>query len=104
MKLGDRALEQLMQHQWPGNIRELEHTMEKTVILSDQSVISDIALTPGAEIFGNQMANATLNLEEHEKMVIVQALREEKGNVSATAITLGINRSTLYQKMKKYGL
>ena len=104
MKLGDRALEQLMKHPWPGNIRELEHTMEKTVILSDHATISDIALTPGTEIIGNQMANATLNLEEHEKMVIGQALKEEKGNVSATAKALGINRSTLYQKMKKYGL
>lgn len=104
MKLGDRAMEQLMQHPWPGNIRELEHTMEKTVILSDQVTISDIALTPGAELIGNQMTNATLNLEEHEKMVIGQALKEEKGNVSATAKALGINRSTLYQKMKKYGL
>jgi transcriptional regulator of acetoin/glycerol metabolism len=97
-------MEQLMQHPWPGNIRELEHTMEKTVILSDQVTISDIALTPGAELIGNQMTNATLNLEEHEKMVIGQALKEEKGNVSSTAKALGINRSTLYQKMKKYGL
>ncbi len=104
MKLGDRAMEQLMNHPWPGNIRELEHTIEKTVILSDQGVISDIALSPGTDIIGNQMINATLNLEAHERMVIGQALREGKGNVSATAKALGINRSTLYQKMKKYGL
>jgi len=104
MKLGDGAMDQLMQHHWPGNIRELEHTLEKAVILSDHGVITDIALTPGSEIIGNQMANATLNLEAHERMVIGQALREEKGNVSAAAKALGINRSTLYQKMKKYGL
>jgi len=46
----------------------------------------------------------TLNLEEHERAVIVQALGEEQYNISATAKVLGINRSTLYQKMKKYGL
>jgi two-component system response regulator HydG len=103
MKLGDRAMDQLMNHPWPGNIRELEHTIEKTVILTDKGAISDIALTQGTDIIGNQMTNATLNLEAHERMVIGLALREEKGNVSATAKALGINRSTLYQKMKKYG-
>jgi len=102
--LADRAMEQLRQHPWPGNIRELEHAMEKAVILSEQMVISDITLSPGIEIIGKQMENATLNLEAHERLVIEQALREEKGNVSAAAKVLGINRSTLYQKMKKYGL
>ncbi|MEN8204272.1 MAG: sigma-54 dependent transcriptional regulator [Bacteroidota bacterium] len=102
--LGVRALEQLKQHAWPGNIRELEHTLEKAVILTDTAVISDFALGPGIEDMGNWNAASSLNLEEHERQVIAQALREEKGNISATAKILGINRSTLYQKMKKYGL
>ena len=46
----------------------------------------------------------SLNLEAHEKMVIQQALREVQGNISAAAKSLGINRSTLYQKMKKYAI
>ncbi len=104
LKLSDAALEQLKQHPWPGNIRELEHAMEKAVILSEGYVISDISLTAGPKNDQAPPGPSTLNLEEHEKAVIAQALREERGNVSATAKVLGINRSTLYQKMKKYGL
>jgi transcriptional regulator with PAS, ATPase and Fis domain len=104
MKLSDSAIKQLQKHPWPGNIRELEHTMEKAVILSDKEVISHISLPDGS---GQPMSHglaSSLNLEENEKVVIARALREEQGNVSAAAQALGINRSTLYQKMKKYGL
>jgi len=104
LKLSVSALEQLKQHPWPGNIRELEHAIEKAVILSEKAEISHVSLSTGPSSSQKQSAPATLNLEEHEKAVIGQALREEHGNVSATAKVLGINRSTLYQKMKKYGL
>ncbi len=98
-------MDQLKDHPWPGNIRELEHTIEKAVILSEKDVITNISLSPGSIIGTKQgLAASTLNLEEHERSVIAQALREEQGNISATAKVLGINRSTLYQKMKKYGL
>ena len=70
----------------------------------DHSQISGITFTPGPGSGPGQPRMATLNLEEHEKAVISQALREEHGNVSAAAKALGINRSTLYQKMKKYGI
>ena len=104
LKLSEAALEQLKQHPWPGNIRELEHAIEKAVILSEGIVISDVSLSAGPKHSQNSSAPYSLNLEEHERAVIAQALREERGNVSATAKVLGINRSTLYQKMKKYGL
>ncbi len=105
LKLKSSAMDQLKDHPWPGNIRELEHTIEKAVILSEKEVITNISLSPGSIIGTKQgPAASTLNLEEHERSVIAQALREEQGNISATAKVLGINRSTLYQKMKKYGL
>jgi two-component system response regulator HydG len=104
LKLSDAALDQLIRHPWPGNIRELEHAIEKAVILSEKPQISGITFTPGPGSGPGQPRMATLNLEEHEKAVISQALREEHGNVSAAAKALGINRSTLYQKMKKYGI
>jgi two-component system, NtrC family, response regulator HydG len=104
LKLSDGALDQLGRHSWPGNIRELEHAMEKAVILSEKPVINHISLTPGPGSEPGQSRLSTLNLEEHEKAVIARALREEHGNVSAAAKALGINRSTLYQKMKKYGI
>jgi transcriptional regulator of acetoin/glycerol metabolism len=104
LKLTQRVREQLIQHPWPGNIRELEHAIEKAVILSDNGTISDISLVPGLESGRNQSAPKSLNLEQHENSIIRQALREVNGNISAAAKVLGINRSTLYQKMRKYGL
>ncbi|MEA3460620.1 MAG: sigma-54 dependent transcriptional regulator [Bacteroidota bacterium] len=103
--LSESALAQLKEHPWPGNIRELEHSIEKAVILAESDVISHMVLSPGSLSSTKQgLTASTLNLEEHERSVIAQALREEHGNISATAKVLGINRSTLYQKMKKYGL
>lgn len=104
LKLSDTAMEQLKQHPWPGNIRELEHTLEKAVILSENAVISHISLSTGPHSGPVNSSAASLNLEEHERLVIGQALREVQGNISAAAKILGINRSTLYQKMKKYAL
>jgi DNA-binding NtrC family response regulator len=104
IRLSARAHEQLKEHSWPGNIRELEHAMEKAVILADRDLIPDVSVGPGKDLSGKLASPTSLNLEEHERLVIAQALREEKGNVSSAAKSLGINRSTLYQKMKKYGL
>jgi DNA-binding NtrC family response regulator len=103
--LSGAAMDQLQEHVWPGNIRELEHAIEKAVILAENDRISQISLSPGSS-GGRQpeLEVSSLNLEEHERSVISRALREERGNISATAKVLGINRSTLYQKMKKYGL
>jgi len=104
ISLSGRVMDQLMAHPWPGNIRELEHAIEKAVILTETGSITEINLHPGTGNQSNHTAAATLNLEEHEKMVIRQALREVQGNISSAAKSLGINRSTLYQKMKKYGI
>jgi len=104
LKLSRKAMEQLMLHPWPGNIRELEHAIEKAVILSEKGVIPNLAFTPRIESGSTPSATSTLNLEVHEKMVIQQALREVQGNITSAAKVLGINRSTLYQKMKKYGV
>jgi len=104
LKLSDKAMEQLISHPWPGNIRELEHAMEKAVILSEKGLISSFSFTPRMESDTLTSTPTSLNLEVHEKNVIQQALREQQGNVSAAAKVLGINRSTLYQKMKKYGV
>jgi DNA-binding NtrC family response regulator len=104
LKLDARALKRLQTHSWPGNIRELEHTIEKAVILSEENVIEQSQLFPQRSSPGSAYKPDTLNLEEHEKVLIETALRREHGNVSAAAKKLGINRSTLYQKLKKYGI
>ncbi len=104
LRLNDSSLASLQQHQWPGNIRELEHTIEKAVILSEKGIILSDHLFPQTNRPQFPQPENPLNLEENERLIIEKALRGESGNVSTAAKKLGINRSTLYQKMKKYGI
>jgi transcriptional regulator with PAS, ATPase and Fis domain len=103
-KILDTSQNKLIKYDWPGNIRELQHLIEKAVILSDgsQLKISDDMLTPTVKVKIDKAES--FNLEENEKEVIEKALKAFKGNMSKTAIELGINRSTLYEKIKKYEL
>ena len=104
IRIHESAAEKLMEHSWPGNIRELEHTIEKGVILSDGAAIHPEHFFPGEGKHKSDKLPDTLNLESHEKYVINLALKKYRGNVSVASAKLGINRSTLYQKIKKYGI
>ena len=102
-KLNKHTQDKLLKYQWPGNIRELEHCIEKAVILSDSNVLKpdDFYLRPINNVKGDM---TSLNIETMEQRLISQALDAHPGNISAAAIELGITRQTLYNKMKKYGL
>ena len=103
LRLDNAAREKLMLHPWSGNIRELEHAIEKAVIICDGAFLS-------AGLFQLQRRNeapempAASTLEDMEKQMIRRTLDNCGGNLSAVASQLGITRQTLYNKMKKYGL
>ena len=103
LRLDNAAREKLMQHPWSGNIRELEHAIEKAVIICDGAFLS-------AGLFQLQRRNeasempAASTLEDMEKQMIRRTLDKCGGNLSAVASQPGITRQTLYNKMKKYGL
>jgi len=103
LRLDNAAREKLMLHPWSGNIRELEHAIEKAVIICDDAFLS-------AGLFQLQRRNeapempAASTLEDMEKQMIRHTLDKCGGNLSAVASQLGITRQTLYNKMKKYGL
>jgi len=103
LKLNHQAQEKLLKYSWPGNIRELEHSIEKAVILSENNVLKadDFFLKP---LGGPRTEEDTLRLEEMEKRLILRALEKNPGNVSTAADQLGITRQTLYNKMKKFGI
>jgi transcriptional regulator with PAS, ATPase and Fis domain len=102
LKINQQAHEQLLNYSWPGNIRELQHTIEKAVILSESSVLKpdDLYLRHTGLVAGNNSFNT---LEEMEKQMIQQALEKNNGNFTAAADQLGITRQTLYNRFKKSG-
>ncbi|RIV69534.1 sigma-54-dependent transcriptional regulator [Flagellimonas aequoris] len=102
LRINNVAQEKLMEYPWPGNIRELQHTMERAVILSDGNVLkpSDFLLhAKPSQSFDNQ----PLTLNEMEQQMISRALEQHEGNYSAAAEQLGVSRQTLYNKLKKKG-
>jgi len=101
LRINQKAMEKLNRHQWPGNIRELQHAIENLVIMSESDTIlpEDVNLVSPA--FSEEQG---LNLETVEKNTIRKALMKYKGNYSSIAAELGISRTTLYHKIKKYGL
>ena len=99
------TLHQLAKHKWPGNIRELQHTIEKAVIMtSDNFIKPDDLMFQTVEKTENDKVSKSYNLANHEKVLIEKALKKFGWNMSKTAEELGINRSTLYDKIKKYEL
>jgi DNA-binding NtrC family response regulator len=102
LKINQAAQEKLMSYQWPGNIRELLHTMERAVILSEGNVLkpTDFLLETGQ---ATAMDHGPSTLEEMELVMITNALNQNDGNYSAAAEQLGISRQTLYNKLKKKG-
>jgi DNA-binding NtrC family response regulator len=111
LRLAPAALKKLEQYPWRGNIRELQHTLERLVIMTDGNVIeaSDIALsgtapTQQTQPSGGGLVVENLNLDDVEKTVIRKALLKHNGNVSHAADELGLTRAALYRRMEKYGL
>lgn len=102
IKLQQPAKEKLMEYKWPGNIRELQHVVEKAVIMCEGNSIkpSDFFFKTVTTSFIGR--NETL--EDMEKQMIKLAIDRSNGNLSAVASQLGITRQTLYNKMKKYDL
>jgi DNA-binding NtrC family response regulator len=88
---------------WQGNIRELRHAMEKIVILSENG-IPDPESYPGTSGLTMSDHTESMTLEEMEEKMIRSALLKNKNNMTATAVSLGISRPTLYSKMRKYGI
>jgi len=101
IKINQQALEKMLNYSWPGNIRELRHTIEKAVILCESSIIKpdDLYLRNTGSF---TRSNSITTLEEMEKLMIQQALEKSGGNYTAAAEQLGITRQTLYNRLKNW--
>jgi DNA-binding NtrC family response regulator len=97
------ALQVLMDHPWPGNIRELDHSIERAVLMAEGSTIraSDLGLRPAREA---ALRLEEMSIEDVERVLIQKALARSAGNVSHASKALGLSRSALYRRLQKYSL
>jgi len=104
-EIDDKAMKIILDYTWPGNIRELENTLERAVNFTEGNKIMEqhlpkVLFSDGRE--GLQQQRKSYSLEEVERRTICEALRHCRGNITKTAQALGIARNTLYFKLRKY--
>jgi DNA-binding NtrC family response regulator len=97
------AMQALLDHPWPGNIRELDHAIERAVLMSQSSVVraAELGLRSGREV---SPRIEDMSLEDVESFLIKKAMARYDGNVSHAAKALGLSRSALYRRLQRYGL
>jgi DNA-binding NtrC family response regulator len=100
------TLRRLEKHHWPGNIRELQHAVERAVILSDNTVLEphDFFINQNEEQINADTNLINFNLEESEKLLIRTVYDKHGGNISRAAKELGLTRASLYRRIEKYGI
>ncbi|HEX7016624.1 MAG TPA: sigma-54 dependent transcriptional regulator [Cyclobacteriaceae bacterium] len=102
--ISEGAMSRLKRYAWPGNIRELQHAIERAVIMTDSDTLQESDFLFGRSGANQTALNDTLNLDEVEKTAISKALQLHNGNISKAAEELGLTRASLYRRMEKYGL
>jgi DNA-binding NtrC family response regulator len=107
--LSEQALTLLTQYSWPGNIRELSHTMERVLFICKVEVIAstDLMLSGGSltsKASAGVIDDPSLTLDDIEKRSLVERLKYHQGNATETAKSLGLSRSGYYRRLSKYAL
>jgi DNA-binding NtrC family response regulator len=106
-KISDAAMTRMNKHPWPGNIRELQHSLERAIILSNSTVLQpedfNFNVSTPKESDG-AVSLDQYNLDEVEKLLIRKVLKKYNGNITQAASELGLTRSSLYRRLEKHGL
>jgi len=105
-RLHGTTLKRLEKHHWPGNIRELQHSVERAVIMSESNILqpNDFFLSTQEKQESENLLTPDTNLEATEKMLIRKVIDKHGGNISKAAKELGITRASLYRRIEKYEL
>ena len=104
IRFSEEAEQKLTSLPWYGNIRELQHAIEKAVILSDGGMIAAEDIDGGNQTRREKPLEEVQTLDEMECRMIEKTIKECEGNLSVVAARLGISRQTLYNKIKRYGI
>ncbi|MGN6604086.1 MAG: sigma-54-dependent transcriptional regulator [Ginsengibacter sp.] len=106
LEFDQKAIEKLKQYHFPGNVRELQYTMERAVIMSEGESLSadDLIFSPIESVPEKQEEPADLNLSAVEKNTILRVIEKHNGNISKAARELGLTRTALYRRLSKYDI
>ncbi|MBI4851062.1 MAG: sigma-54-dependent Fis family transcriptional regulator [Acidobacteria bacterium] len=111
LSISNDALKWLQSFTWPGNIRQLRHVIERAVLITSQNILQkdDFALSLSFEQNEIESINSlpnvgSMTLDEIEKAMILKCLKHHVGNISKTAESLGLTRTSLYRRFEKYGI
>jgi DNA-binding NtrC family response regulator len=103
MTFSSAAMDALLRHPWPGNVREVRHAVERAVLLTENHTVDfeHLGLRQASE---GSLRLEAVPLDEAERILIRKALSRNRGNVSRAADDLGLSRSALYRRLKRHGL
>jgi two-component system NtrC family response regulator len=106
--LAPSALDWLIAQPWPGNIRQLKQTLERTLLLSGKTQLAqaDFLATSAVDDCapGTRLGVDGMTIEQVERQMIAQALQQHVGNISRVAKALGLSRTALYRRLERHGL
>jgi len=104
-EISEAAIKRLEKYHWPGNIRELQHAIERVVIMNDAAEIQpeDFYFSV-QDVKEDDLKLSNFDLEEAEKLLIIKAVSKYNGNLTKAAKDLGLTRASLYRRLEKYGL
>lgn len=100
----ESLITQLERYDWPGNIRELQHAIERAVILSQGKTLQPKDVFVKNNNNADQAMDTGYNLEEMERNIISQAMKKCNGNITEAAKELGLSRAALYRRLEKYNI
>lgn len=105
-RINTGTIKRLKKHGWPGNIRELQHAVERAVILSESTILEpqDFFMEDNSDKKDDDFSPENMNLEEVEKILIRKVIDKHGGNISRAAKELGLTRASLYRRIEKHGI
>jgi DNA-binding NtrC family response regulator len=102
MTITSKAMQALKDYSWPGNVRELQNLIHRLVIMADENHIDTVDLPESFRFSAKKTKGVDKKLADIEREYILDVLTANKNNLSQSAISLGIDRKTLRDKLKKY--
>ena len=106
LELDTKAMEKLLSHHYPGNVRELQYIIERAVIMSDGNVLqaNDLLFSPIESTTIMETEDAEMKLSDVEKNTILKVIEKHNGNITRAAKELGLTRTALYRRLSKYDI